>query len=101
MLVFADVDVPGFGQLIQLALDHPEGHLTEQPDEVQGVIRQRHPHRLDVEIVAEEHRDVVPPPGVHRQLPPAHVRIIDDVIVDEGRGMDELDHRGVVDSLLA
>jgi hypothetical protein len=52
-------------------------------------------HRLDVEVVAEQHRDVVAPPRVHGQPAAAQLGLVDDVVVHERGGVDELDDRGV------
>ena len=64
-------------------------------------VRERHLHRLGVDPVPQEHRQVVPPEVVERALPAAQRRVIDDVVVDQRRRVDELDHRGVGDLLLA
>ena len=67
VLLFGDVDVAGLGELIQLPFDHPQRHVAEQPDDLQRVVRQRHRHRLDVEVVAEQDGDVVAPARVRRR----------------------------------
>ena len=58
-------------------------------------MRERERHRLDVEVVAKQHRDVIAPLRVDRQPAAAHIRIVDDVVVDERRGMDKLHDRRV------
>ena len=65
------------------------------------VVRERHRHRLDVEVVAEEHRDVVAPPRMHRQAAAAQLRLVDDVVVDQRRRVDELDDGRVEDGAVA
>ena len=60
-----DVDVAGLGELEQLALDHPQRHVAEQANDVERILGQRQGHRLDVQVVAEEHRDVVAPARMH------------------------------------
>ena len=62
VLVLGDVGVAVLGQLIQLALDHLQRDVAKHPDNVEGVMREGQGHRLDVQIVAEKHRDVVAPP---------------------------------------
>ena len=101
MLVFGDVGVAVLGELVQLALDHPERDVAQQPHDVERVVRERHRHRLDVEIIPEQHRDVVAPPRVHGKPAAAQRGVVDDVVVDEGGGVDELDHRGVEDGPIA
>ncbi len=95
VLFLGDLDDAVFRELVQLSFDHPQRHVTEQPHDIQGVLRQRHGHRLDVQEVPGQHRDVVPPARVHRLLPSAQLRVIDDVVVDERCGMNELDDRRV------
>ena len=95
VLVFGDVGVAVLGQLIQLAFDHPQRDVAQQPHDVERVVRQRQRHRLDVEIVAEQHGDVVAPPRVHGQAAAPQLGVVDDVVVDERGGVDELDDRRV------
>ena len=64
---------------------------------VQVVLGERHGHRLRVEEVAEQHRDVVAPAAVHAAAAAPHRGLVDDVVVEQGRGVDELHHRGEQD----
>ena len=68
---------------------------------VEAVLGERQRHRLEVQEVAEQHRDVVAPPRVHGLAPAPQLRFVDDVVVDERRGVDELDHRRVQHGALA
>ena len=72
VLVLGDVDDAVLGELIELALDHAQRDVAQQPHDIERVLRQRHRHRLDVEEVAGEHGDVVAPARVHRLLPAPH-----------------------------
>jgi hypothetical protein len=99
VLRLVEIDDAVLGELVDFAFDHPQRDVAEHPDDVERVLRQRHRHRLDVEEVAGQHRDVVAPPRVHGLPPAPHVGIVDDVVVDEGGGVDELDHRGVQTAL--
>ena len=87
--------------LEQLALDHPQRHVREQAQDAQVVLREGHRHRLRVEEVAEEHGDVVAPARVHGEPAAAQVRVVDDVVVNERGGMDELDDGRVEDRAVA
>ena len=80
---------------IQLAFDHAQRDVAQQPDDLERVVRERQRHRLDVEVVAEQHRDVVAPPRMHGQPAAPQIGVVDDVVVDERRGVDELDDRRV------
>ena len=95
VLVFGDVRVAVLGQLEQLAFDHPQRDVAQEAHDVERVVRQRQRHRLDVQVVAEQHRDVVAPARMHGEAPAAQIRVVDDVVVDERRGVDELDDRRV------
>mgnify|MGYP003352674076 CR=1 FL=1 len=90
VLVLGDVGVAVLRQLIQLAFDHPQRDFAQQADDIQRVVGQRQRHRLDVEVVPQEHRDVVAPSRVHGRAPTAHVGLVDDVVVDQCGRVDEL-----------
>ena len=64
-------------------------------------MRQCEGHGLDVEVVAEQHRDVVAPSRVHGQSAAPQIGVVDDVVVDERRRMDELHDGGVQDGAVA
>ena len=68
---------------------------------LQVVLGQGHGHRLRVEEVAEEDGDVVPPAAVHAAAAAAHRGLVDDVVVEQGRGVDELHDRGQEDGAVA
>ncbi len=101
VLVLADHHLALLRELIQLAFDHPQRDVAELPHDVEPVGRQRQAHRLDVEVVAQQNGDVAAPPRMHRRLPAAPLRVVDDVVVHQGGGVDELDDRGVEDGELA
>ena len=92
---------PGLGELIELPFDHAQRDVAEQPDELERVLRERQRHRLDVEVVAEQDGDVVAPARVRRQPAAPHVGVVDDVVVHQRRGVDELDDRRVEHGAIA
>ena len=96
-----DIDVTRFRQLVELSLDHPSRHVAQQADHVDRVVGERHLHRLDVEVVAKQNGDVIPPPRVDREAAAAHVGFVDDVVVHQGRGVDVLHDRRVGDGPLS
>jgi hypothetical protein len=85
----------------ELPLGHLERRVAQPLDHVHLAVRQGHLHGLGVDPVPQEHRQVVPPEVIERRLPPPERGVIDDVVVDQRRRVDELDHRGVGDLLLA
>ena len=91
VLFLGQIDVAVLGQLVDLAFDDAQRHVAEQPDDLEVVLRQRQRHRLQIQEVAEEHRDVIAPPRVHGLAAAAQLRLVDDVVVDERRGVNELD----------
>ena len=93
VLFLGDVDVAGLGELVELPFDHAQRDVAEQADDLQRILRERHRHRLDVEVVAEQDGDVVAPPRVHGQAAAPEVGAVDDVVVHQRRGVDELHDR--------
>ena len=94
-------DVALLRELIELAFDHPQRDVAKLPDDVEAVGRQGEAHRLDVEVVAQQHRDVAAPSRVHGRLSPAPLRVVDDVVVHQRGGVDELHDRRVEHGQLA
>jgi hypothetical protein len=97
VLVLTDPYVTSLRELVQLTLDHPQRDVAQQTDDVQLVLRQSERHRLDVEVIAQQHRDVAAPARVHGQAAATQIRIVDDVVVHERGGVDELHDRRVQD----
>ena len=62
MLFFRQIHHARLGELIEFALDHAERDITQQSHQFQRIDRHRHTHRLDVQVVAEQHGNVVAPP---------------------------------------
>ncbi len=87
--------VASLGELVELALDHLQRAVAEQAHDLERVLRERHRHRPDVEVVAEQHRDVATPSRVRAQAAPPGLGPVDDVVVHERGGVDELDDRSV------
>ena len=101
VFVLGDLDVPRLGQLIELPFDHPQGDVAQETHEIERVVCQRQRHRLDVEVIPQKDGDVIAPAGVRRQPAPPHVGAVDDVVVHQRRGVDELHDRGVEHGTIA
>lgn len=73
------------------------GHLAYRVDGVcnyvAGVVGAQYGDGAGHEVVAPEHGGVVVPHRVERALPAAHVGVVDDVVVCEGREVEHF-HRG-------
>ena len=76
-----------------LALDHLDRRVREEPQDLEVPLGQRHGHRVHVEVVADQHRQVVAPAVVDRRPAAADVGLVDDVVVDQRGRVDELHHR--------
>ena len=96
-----DVDRAFLLDADDLALDHRERRVGEDLQDRQVALVERDAHGHRVEVVAEEHRQVVAPARVGRGAAAAQARLVDDVVVDERRRVDELDDGGVADVLVA
>src|SRR5262245_59323507 len=95
VLFLGNLRVARLRELIELAFDLPERGVAERPYDLERVLRERHRHRANIEVVAEQDRDVAAPPRVRRQTPAARFGAIDDVVVHERRRVAELDDGGV------
>ncbi len=78
--------------LQQLALDHLLGERDEQVEHAEVALLERGGEGLHVEPVAGEHAFGVAPGGVGGGAAAAGVGLVDDVVVDEGGGVQHLDH---------
>ena len=101
VLRFGQVDVAVLRQLIDLAFDDPQRHVTEQADDREIVLRERQRHRLQIQEVAEQHRDVIAPARVHGFAPAPQLRLVDDVVVNQRGRVNELEDGGVEHRALA
>ena len=78
-----------------LALRHAQRHVRQHAQDAQVALFQRDLHRLHVEVIAEQHGQLVAPAPVHARPSAAELGVVDDVVVDERRRVDELDHGAV------
>src|SRR5688500_7843443 len=95
VLLFGDVDISRLRELIELTFDHAERDVAEQAHQIERVVRERERHRLDVQVVAEQDRDVVAPARMGGQPAAAHVGAVDDVVVYQRGGVNELHDRRI------
>ena len=93
VLVFSDGGVAVLRELEDLAFDHLQRDVAQHANDIQGVVREGEGHRLDVQVVAQQHGDVVTPPGVNREASAPQFGLVDDVVVNQRGGVDELDRR--------
>ena len=100
VLFFVD-QVAELLHLQQLALDHLLRERDEQFEDAEVALLQRATEGLHVEPVAGEHALRVAPGRVRRRTSAARVGLVDDVVVDQRRGVEHLDDRAEADAALA
>ena len=97
-----DLEIIGLGQievaaaldLPQLALAHVPGRLADDPAGKDVVQRTGHAHGPGEQVVAQENAGLVIPAGVDRVEMAADRGFVQDVVVDQRGGVDQLgDHR--------
>jgi hypothetical protein len=85
----------------QFSLDHFRRDIGKNADNLGILALEGKSDGFDVEKIAQENGYVGPPAGVNRFSSPAEIGVIDDIIVDEAGGVDELDQRGHENVLIA
>ena len=87
------VQVAALGDLLEFAGAHTVRSLADQPART-GVDGAGQVEGVGEEQVAEEDADLVPPPGVHSRNVPPQLGFVENVVVNERRGVDHLHRRG-------
>src|SRR2546427_1693314 len=77
-------------QLEDFRLGHGDRRARERLHHGPVVVPHQHRERLRVEVVADEHGRVVTPLRVGRRPTAPQRRLVDDVVVDERRGVEQL-----------
>src|SRR3990172_7563791 len=89
-----EVELPALLNLQQLTLAHPFYGVRCALQEVVVALLQCQEKSPREEIVAHEHGDLVLPDSIDRCETPPRVGIVDNVIMNESRGMQDLNERG-------
>ena len=84
-----------------LALDHADGHVRQQAQNLEIPLGQRHAHRMHEDVVADKDGEIVAPAIVDGRAAAADLRLVDDVVVHQRGGVNELDDRAVDDVAVA
>ncbi len=98
------VERDGFAQpfdLQQLAFDHRLRQVDQGIEHLEISFLDGDLEGLHVEPVAGEHALGVAPLGVGRRTSAARLRFVDDVVVNQRRGVNDLDHGAQLDGALA
>ena len=93
-MVFVGVDLALGGQLLDLALGDHRGRVAEDPQHLEAAVLDHQLERAAEQEIADQHARRIAPDEVGGALAAAHARAVDDVVVEQGRGMDELDRGG-------
>ncbi len=91
------VRVAGVHELHDFAGSDRVGRVGHDADDARRVERGHHLESARVEEVADQNRGGIPERIVRRLAAPPAGRLVDDVVVQQGRRMDELDERGGLD----
>ena len=100
VLLFVD-QVAQLLHLQQLALHHLLGQRDQQLQHSEVAFLQRGRERLHVEPVAGQHALGIAPCGVGRGPAAPRLRLVDDVVVHQRRGVQHLDDRTEADARVA
>jgi hypothetical protein len=100
ILLFVD-EVAELLHLEQLAFDHLLGKRDEQVEDAEVALFESVGEGLHVEPVAGEDALGVAPGGVGRRTAAADVGLVDDVVVDQGCGVEHLDYGAEADARVA
>ena len=94
IMIFVGVDLALGGQLLDLTLGDDRGGVAEDPQHLQAAVLDHQLERAAEQEVADQHARRIAPDEVGGALAAAHAGAVDDVVVKEGRGVDELDRGG-------
>ena len=95
------VDAAQQVHLHQLALDHHLGQVDQQVKNVEIPLAQRQAERLHVEPVAREDARLISPAMVGRRPAAAYFGVVDHIVMNKGRGVNNFDDRRQPDRRLA
>ena len=82
------------GELLDLALGDHRGGVAEDSQHLEAAVLDHQLERAAEEEIADQHARRIAPDEVRGALAAAHARAVDDIVVEQGRGVDELDGGG-------
>ena len=88
------VDLALRGQLLDLALGDHGRRVAEDPQHLEAAVLDHQLERAGEQEIADQHARRIAPDEVGGALAAAHARAVDHIVVEQGRGVDELDRRG-------
>ena len=99
--VLAGLGIVGGGELHHLALGERGGGVRQDAEDAERAVGDRDLERPAEQEVADQHARLVAPHRVRRRRAAAERAVVDHVVVQQRRGMDELDAGREVDVALA
>ncbi len=94
IMVFVGVDLALGGQLVDLALGDHRGGVAEDLEHLEAAVLDHQLERAAEQEIADQHARRIAPDEVGGALAAAQARAVDDVVVQQRRGVDELDRGG-------
>ena len=101
MLVFGGFEVLGGGQLHHLAFGDDRARRRQDVERLERADVDHHAERLAEQEVADQHARLVAPDHACRLLAAAQAALVDDVVMQQRRGMHEFDAGGELDVTIA
>ena len=93
-MLLIGLDPPLRGELIDFALGDHRRSMAENTKDLQASILDHQFESPGKEEVADQDARRIAPNKIRGPLAPAHSRPVDDIVVKQSRGVDELDSRG-------
>ena len=94
ILVFVGFDPALRGKLIDLAFGDHRRCVAEDPEHLEAAVLDHQFEGAAEEEIADQHAGWIAPDEVRGALAAAHARAVDHIVVEQGRGVDELDRGG-------
>ena len=94
ILLLAGIDPPLRGQLLDLAFGDHRRRVTEDLEDLQAAVLDHQLERAAEQEIADQDAGRIAPDEVGGALAAAGAGAVDDVVVEQGRGVDELDRGG-------
>ena len=93
-MVLVGVDLALGGELLDLALGDDRRGVAEDPQHLEAAVLDHQLERAAEQEIADQDARRIAPDEVGGALAAAHAGAVDDVVVEQRRGMDELDRGG-------
>ena len=92
--ILAELDLARGGELVDLAFRDHGGGVGKDLEHLQAAVLDHQLEAAAEQEVAHEHARGVAPDDVRGPFAAAQIAAVDDVVVEQGRGVDELDRGG-------